>query len=54
MLFHQLRVYVVELRYAYSGRFANIWVFVFESFAKGLAEVLRDLVYSNAAHCAHR
>lgn len=51
---HQIRRNLVQLCHADSRGFADIGICVLESSSEGLAQVLADLLYSDASHGAHR
>ncbi len=53
MVLHQLGIDIMELCYTHSGRLPNIWVLILQTFPQRLAEVLCDLVHTDAAHCTN-
>ena len=53
LILHQLGVDVVELSHAHRRRLLNVRVLILQAFSQGLAEVLGDLVHTDAAHGPH-
>ena len=53
LVLHHLGVDVVELGHAHRRRLPNVGVLVLQTLPQRLAQILCDLVHSDAAHGAH-
>lgn len=53
LVLHQLRINVMQLRYAHGSSLPHIWIFIFQTFPQGFTQILCDLIHTDAAHCTN-
>ena len=53
LIVDQLLIHVVELCHAHGRCLSNVRIFIFQTLAQGVAQVLSYFIHTNTTHCTH-